>query len=68
MVLVVMLVIACEPDIAFAPLHPPLAVQEVALAELHVSVDEPPEVTDVGLAVSVTAGAGDGGGEADFTR
>ena len=51
-------VIACEPDVALVPDHPPLAVQEVALVLDHVSVDELPEVTDVGLAERETVGAG----------
>ena len=57
-VLAVMLVIACEPDVAFVPVHPPLAVQEVALVELHDNVAEPPEVTDVWLAERVRVGVG----------
>jgi copper(I)-binding protein len=36
--------------------HPSL-VQLVAFVELHVSVDEPPELIDAGLAVNVTVGA-----------
>jgi hypothetical protein len=35
-----------------------VAVQDVALVELHVSVDVPPLAIDVGFAVSVTVGAG----------
>ena len=62
MVLVVMPVIACEPDVAFVHAHPPLAVQEVALVELHVTVVKLPDVTEVGLAISATVGAGVGGG------
>ena len=54
--------INCDPEIAFVPLHPPLAVQEVALLELHVNVVEPPDVTLVGDAEIVTVGAGVGGG------
>ena len=57
-VLAVTLVIACEPDVAFVPVHPPLAVQEVALVELHDNVAEPPEVTDVGDAERVRVGVG----------
>ncbi len=37
--------------------QPPEAVHEVALVELQVSVEVPPEATLVGLAVSVTVGA-----------
>jgi len=46
------------PLVGFAPLQPPEALQLVALVELHVSVEEPPLVTEAGLAVSVTVGAG----------
>jgi hypothetical protein len=38
------------------PLHPPLAVQLVALVELQVSVVDPPAATVDGVAVSVTEG------------
>jgi hypothetical protein len=40
-----------------APLQPPEAVHDVALVELHASVEAPPLATDVGFAVSVTVGA-----------
>jgi hypothetical protein len=40
------------------PLQPPEAVHEVALVEDHVKVELAPLVTVLGLAVSVTAGAG----------
>ena len=43
---------ACVPD------QLPEAVQDVALVELHVRVAAPPELTEVGLAVSVTVGTG----------
>ena len=46
------------PETAFAPLHPPVAVQAVALVLVQVSVLVPPAATDSGLAVSVTTGAG----------
>ena len=46
------------PLIALVPLHPPEAVHEVALVELHVRVEAPPLATDVGLAASVTVAAG----------
>ena len=59
------MVIACEPDVAFAPDHPPLAVQEVALVEDQVKVVKLPDVTEVGLAERVTVGAGVGGGVTD---
>ena len=60
--LVVMLVMICDPLVAFVPLHAPLAVHKVALALFHVSVEEPPEVIDVGLAEMVTMGRRGGGG------
>jgi len=41
-------------------LHPPDALHAVALVEDHVRVEDPPLVTLVGLAVSVTAGGGGG--------
>jgi hypothetical protein len=45
------------PLVLNVPLQPPEAVHEVALTELHVSVEAPPLATDVGFAVSVTVGA-----------
>ena len=44
----------CEPLVALVPLQPPEAVHEVALVELHVSMEAPPMAMDVGFAVSVT--------------
>ena len=41
-----------------APVHAALAVQVVALVELHVRVAAPPLATLLGLAVSVTVGGG----------
>ena len=46
------------PLVLFVPLQPPEAVHDVALVELHVSVDAPPLTMDVGFAVSATVGAG----------
>jgi hypothetical protein len=46
------------PLIAFAPVHAPDAVHDVALVELQVSVDALPLVTLVGLADRVTVGVG----------
>ena len=46
------------PLVALAPLQPPVAVHEVALVELHVSVDAPPLATEAGFAPSVTVAAG----------
>jgi hypothetical protein len=47
-----------EPLVASLPLHPPEAVQEVALVDDQVNVDVAPLVTVLGLAAKVTAGAG----------
>ena len=44
------------PLAAFVPLQPPEAVQDVALVELHVSVEDPPLAMVVGFAVSVAVG------------
>jgi hypothetical protein len=49
----------CDPLIACAPLHPPDAVQAVALVEVQLKVDVPPLLTLVGLALKDTVGAGD---------
>jgi hypothetical protein len=46
------------PLVGWIPLHAPLAVQEVALALLQVSVDVDPDVTLPGLAESVSVGGG----------
>jgi hypothetical protein len=46
------------PEVARLPLHAPEAVQDVAPAADHVRVDEPPDVTEVGLAESWTVGGG----------
>jgi hypothetical protein len=46
-----------DPLTAFAPVHAPEAVQAFALVELHVSVAPLPDVTVVGVAVSVKVGA-----------
>ena len=48
---------ASEPLSVLVPDHPPDAVHEVALADDHVSVAEPPLATVVGVAVRVTEGA-----------
>jgi hypothetical protein len=50
--------VACEPLTAFVPDHAPAALQAVALVEDHVSVELRPEVTELGLALIVTVGAG----------
>lgn len=44
------------PPIDFVPLQPPDAVQAVALAEVHVSVEAPPLATARGATVKVTLG------------
>ena len=50
--------VSSVPDTALAPVQAPEAVQLVAFVADQVSVDFPPAVTDVGLAPSVTIGAG----------
>lgn len=50
--------VICDPLIAFAPVHPPLAEQLVALVEDQVSVDVPPCAICTGFADSETVGAG----------
>jgi predicted lysophospholipase L1 biosynthesis ABC-type transport system permease subunit len=44
------------PLVALLPVHPPEAVQAVALLEDQVNIDVPPLDTLVGLALSVTLG------------
>jgi len=47
------------PLAAFAPANaPPVAVHDVALVELQVSVEDPPAATVVGFAVRVAVGGG----------
>jgi hypothetical protein len=48
----------CDPLVAWLPDQPPEAVQEVAFVEVHVKVELLPDTTLVGLALSVTVGAG----------
>ncbi len=50
----------CEPCVDFDPPHAPEAVQEVALVEAQVSVDEFPLVTEMGEAENERVGVGDG--------
>jgi hypothetical protein len=50
--------VLCVPLVALVPLQPPVAVHEVALVELHVSVDAAPLATEIGFAVRVTVGTG----------
>ena len=47
------------PEVALVPDQLPEAVHAVALVDDQVSVEEAPLATEVGLAVSETAGAGD---------
>lgn len=47
------------PTVALAPDQPPEAVQEVAFVDDQVSVDNPPLVTEAGVAVRDTVGGGD---------
>jgi hypothetical protein len=51
------------PLVANAPPQSPVAVHDVALVELQVSVEDPPLATAVGLAVSVAVGTDGGGSE-----
>ena len=46
------------PEVALAPDQPPEAVQEVALVEDQVSVEDPPLATDAGFAASDTVSTG----------
>ena len=50
------------PETALLPDHAPEAVQEVALVDDQVSVEDAPLAIDVGFAASDTAGTGGGGG------
>jgi hypothetical protein len=49
--------VLAEPLVALEPLQPPVAAQEVALVDDHVSVEAAPLATVLGLPDSVTAGA-----------
>jgi len=46
------------PLAAFVPLQPPVAVQDVALVELQVSVEDPSLGMLMGFAVNVAVGTG----------
>jgi hypothetical protein len=48
--------VLCVPESAFVPLHAPDAVQEVARVLDQLNVLAPPELTELGLAESVTVG------------
>jgi hypothetical protein len=54
--------VACEPLIAWLPLQPPEAVQEVAFVDDQDKVELKPLATVLGLALRVTVGAGWEGG------
>jgi len=49
----------CEPLVASLPDQAPDATHEVALVEVHDSVEAPPLVTVLGLALKLTVGAGE---------
>jgi hypothetical protein len=51
--------VECEPLVASLPLHPPEAVQDVALVDDQDSVELPPLAMVLGLALKLTAGAGE---------
>jgi hypothetical protein len=53
------------PEVALLPVHAPDAVQEVALVDDQVSVEDAPLATEVGFAASETVGTGGGGGMPD---
>jgi hypothetical protein len=55
-VLAVRAAVICVPLVSWVPLHPPEALQDVALVELHVSVEVPPAATVCGFADRVTVG------------
>ena len=50
--------VLAEPDVGREPLQAPLAVHELASLEDHVRDDVPPLATEVGVAESVSVGAG----------
>ena len=53
------------PEVALLPDHAPEAVQELALVDDQVSVEDAPLATEAGFAESVTVGTGGGGGVPD---
>ncbi len=53
----VMVALSSLPDVAFAPLHAPEVVHDVALVADQVSVEVPPLSTMLGLADKLTVGA-----------
>jgi len=52
----------CEPEIFLVPVQPPEAVQELALVDDQLSVDDCPLAMSVGEAEKLSIGAGGGGG------
>ena len=58
MVVAVSGAVFCEPVAGIVPVQVPEAAQLLALVEDQVKVDKPPFETVVGLAVSLTVGAG----------
>jgi hypothetical protein len=59
--------VACDPLVASLPDQAPEAVHEVAFVEDQASVELPPLVTVLGLAVKLTLGTGVGAGAATDT-
>jgi hypothetical protein len=57
-VLAVSALVVTEPASPLSPLQPPVAVHELALLDVHDSVEVPPLAIDAGLAVKLTVGAG----------
>jgi hypothetical protein len=57
--LVVSAPVDCDPLVAWLPDQAPEAVHEVALAADQVNVELPPLATVLGLAATVTVGAGE---------
>jgi hypothetical protein len=66
-VLTVSALVSSEPVSPLGPLQPPEAVHELALLDVHDSVEVPPLVIDAGVAVNVTVGAGGGGAAVNVT-
>jgi hypothetical protein len=56
-VVVVSAAVVCEPLVASVPLHPPDALQAVALVDDHDNIELPPLATVLGLAAKLTVGA-----------
>ncbi len=54
------LLMLCDPEVDLFPVHPPVAVHDVASVELQLSVVEPPGATTDGSAENVSVGNGGG--------